>query len=240
VAGTTNTAGANFTIAGSQGTGTGAGGSIVFQTAPAGSTGTAQNALVTALTIDSTQNATFAGIGAFLGVTVGGSNLDISGGGFNISNYLDANQSQSVGLVQTSAKAFGISNSTTTFSTTDVRLSRLASGEWSADTTTTGDGLAAFASRTLVATGAAPTLTGTCTTGTQVGGNTAGSFAATCVAQTVIATFAFTAPHGYVCDFNDLTTPADSIKQTASSTTSCTATGTTVAADVISFHAVAY
>jgi len=47
VAGTSNTAGANLTIAGSQGTGTGAGGSIVFQVAPAGTTGTAQNALET-------------------------------------------------------------------------------------------------------------------------------------------------------------------------------------------------
>jgi hypothetical protein len=53
VAGTTNTAGANLTIAGSQGTGTGAGGSIVFQVAPAGASGTAQNALVDALTIQS-------------------------------------------------------------------------------------------------------------------------------------------------------------------------------------------
>lgn len=53
VAGTTNTAGANFTITGSQGTGTGAGGSIIFQVAPAGSTGTAQNALATTLTLDS-------------------------------------------------------------------------------------------------------------------------------------------------------------------------------------------
>lgn len=45
VTGTTNTAGANLTITGSQGTGTGAGGSIIFQVAPAGSSGTAQNAL---------------------------------------------------------------------------------------------------------------------------------------------------------------------------------------------------
>lgn len=52
VAGTSNTAGANFTISGSAGTGTGAGGSLVLTTAPAGSTGTAQNAQVTALTID--------------------------------------------------------------------------------------------------------------------------------------------------------------------------------------------
>ena len=52
VAGTSNTAGANLTITGSQGTGTGAGGSIIFQVAPAGSTGTAQNTLATALTIN--------------------------------------------------------------------------------------------------------------------------------------------------------------------------------------------
>ena len=54
VAGTTNTAGTNFTIKGSAGTGTGAGGSIIFQVAPAGSTGTAQNAFATALTIATT------------------------------------------------------------------------------------------------------------------------------------------------------------------------------------------
>lgn len=53
VAGTSNTAGANLTITGSQGTGTGAGGSISFQVAPAGSSGSAQNALATAMTIDS-------------------------------------------------------------------------------------------------------------------------------------------------------------------------------------------
>lgn len=60
VAGTSNTAGANFTIRGSQGTGTGAGGNIIFQTAAAGSSGTAQNALTTALTITSAQKAEFA------------------------------------------------------------------------------------------------------------------------------------------------------------------------------------
>jgi hypothetical protein len=61
VAGTTNTAGANFTIQGSAGTGTGAGGSIIFQVAPAGSTGSAQNAFVDALTISSDKIATFPG-----------------------------------------------------------------------------------------------------------------------------------------------------------------------------------
>lgn len=61
VAGTNNVAGANATIQASAGTGTGAGGSIIFQVAAAGSTGTAKNAQATALTIDSTKLATFAG-----------------------------------------------------------------------------------------------------------------------------------------------------------------------------------
>lgn len=58
VAGTTNTAGANLTVTGSQGTGTGAGGSIIFQVAPAGSSGSAQNALATALTIANNRTVT--------------------------------------------------------------------------------------------------------------------------------------------------------------------------------------
>jgi hypothetical protein len=72
VAGTTNTAGANLTITGSQGTGNAAGGSIIFQVAPAGSSGSAQNALATALTINSAGSATFSGvITANSGVAVG-------------------------------------------------------------------------------------------------------------------------------------------------------------------------
>jgi hypothetical protein len=71
VAGTSNTAGAAFTINGSQGTGTGVGGSLIFQVAPAGTAGTLQNALVAALTIDSTKAATFAGAVSSSSVTVG-------------------------------------------------------------------------------------------------------------------------------------------------------------------------
>lgn len=51
VGGTSNTAGTNFTIAGSIGTGTGAGGQIILQTAPAKTTNTTQNTLSTAVTI---------------------------------------------------------------------------------------------------------------------------------------------------------------------------------------------
>jgi len=56
-----NQAGANFTIAGSNSTGSAAGGSIIFQTSPAGGAGSSQNALVTVLTLDSTKQANFAG-----------------------------------------------------------------------------------------------------------------------------------------------------------------------------------
>lgn len=84
VAGTVNTAGAALTIAGSQGTGTGVGGSILFKVAPAGSTGSTQNALSTALTLDSTLKATFGGAivatsGAFGGATIGGNALAVTG-----------------------------------------------------------------------------------------------------------------------------------------------------------------
>lgn len=50
-AGNSNTAGADLTVNGSRGTGTGAGGKILLKTALAGTTGSTQNALVTSLTI---------------------------------------------------------------------------------------------------------------------------------------------------------------------------------------------
>lgn len=52
VGGTSNVAGQNWTINGSRGTGTGIGGSIIFQTAKASTTGSTQNALAAVLTLD--------------------------------------------------------------------------------------------------------------------------------------------------------------------------------------------
>jgi hypothetical protein len=72
VAGTSNTAGVNFSINGSQGTGTGAGGSLLFRTAPAGSSGTTQNALGTALAITAAGN-----VG--IGTTAPSSKLHVAG-----------------------------------------------------------------------------------------------------------------------------------------------------------------
>ena len=97
-----------------------------------------------------------------------------------------------------------------------------------------------FKARSYLVGGSTPTLTGTCTTASQTGGNTAGTFTATCTSQTVIITFGFTAPNGWSCNAHDLTTPADTLNQTSSAAGSCTLTGTTVATDTISFNAVAY
>lgn len=57
--GTTDTAGANLTINLSQGTGTGASGQFLVKYAPAGTTGSAQNALVNAFVIDTVGGAAF-------------------------------------------------------------------------------------------------------------------------------------------------------------------------------------
>ena len=57
----TNSAGGAINIRGGTGTGNAGGGSIVFQTAPAGSSGTTAGTLATRLTIDSTGASTFTG-----------------------------------------------------------------------------------------------------------------------------------------------------------------------------------
>lgn len=61
--GTSNVAGANWTFIASPGKGTGAGGSFIFQTTPAGSTGTVVGTPTTALTVDSTATVTLASTG---------------------------------------------------------------------------------------------------------------------------------------------------------------------------------
>jgi hypothetical protein len=126
VAGTTNTAGANFTIAGSKGTGTGAGGSIIFQVAPAGTTGTAVNALATALTIDSTRLVTLGG-----NLTSSASNFVISSGATitlnNATNIGGALATSFPNVVIASNYAIGFSDGTVT-GTVDARLIRDSAG----------------------------------------------------------------------------------------------------------------
>jgi hypothetical protein len=100
VAGTSNTAGVNFSINGSQGTGTGAGGSLLFRTAPAGSSGTTQNALGTALAITAAGNV---GIGTtaprtllHLNLTGGAPAIELSGA--TIPNFTGVGFVPNIGL----------------------------------------------------------------------------------------------------------------------------------------------
>jgi hypothetical protein len=77
-----------------------------------------------------------------------------------------------------------------------------------------------------------------CSETALVGGATAGSFTSgttgTCTVTITMGGSA-TAPNGWACFANDLTTPSDTIKQTATSTTTATLSGTTVSGDAINF-----
>jgi hypothetical protein len=75
-----NQAGGALTLAGGYSTGTGIGGSILFRTVPAGGAGSSANAAVTALTIDSTQAATFSGTLAVTGASTLTGLLTANGG----------------------------------------------------------------------------------------------------------------------------------------------------------------
>lgn len=114
-----------------------------------------------------------------------------------------------------------------------------------AATNSSGQVVAASTVTYLIDTGTTFTIssgTGTCaTTSTLTGGTAVGSVKCTGTsgASTVVVTLP-TAPHGWVCEGNDLTTTTDSVHQTASSTTSCTLSGTLVANDVINFMAAGF
>lgn len=76
---TANTAGHDLTISAGAGDGTGAGGSLVFKTAPAGLDGGGANAVETALTIDDAKLATFAGSVTISGdLTVNGNSTTVN------------------------------------------------------------------------------------------------------------------------------------------------------------------
>lgn len=71
-----------FIIAGSQGTGTGYGGDIIFKTAPAGSTGSTQNPLITAMTIQGD------GVVVFKSFTIATLPTVVSGGMIRVSDEI--------------------------------------------------------------------------------------------------------------------------------------------------------
>lgn len=173
------------------------------------------------------------------------SGVVIGGAGENINMYSSSGLKFTItgGNLSSQSAATWAFNSTSDLSggALDTSISRDAAGVLDVGTGAQGNSGGAVKASAYLPGGAAPALTGTCTTGTQLGGQTAGSFLATCTAQTVIVTFARSAPNGWVCIFYDVTTNTDTINQTgAASATTCTGTGTTVASDRILFTASPY
>jgi hypothetical protein len=266
LAGTSNTAGVDTYFQASAGTGTGVGGMFHFQTAVAGSTGSTQNALADEFTLDGAAGATFyhggnstpqvtfapnSGNAWSLGMANSGSILIA----FVNSSGTSGTWSQDVGftskgLVVTNGNGLLFSANGTQVTTTNY------SGLWECATASStfpcvavgNGGTSQDFSGTLklasiqLSGGTKPTLTtGSCSGSSAAGGATAGTFvAAACTAGTYILSGLPAAPVGYVCDAHDQTTSADLLNQTASSTTSVTLTGTTLANDVIAYKCIGF
>jgi hypothetical protein len=80
-----------------------------------------------------------------------------------------------------------------------------------------------------------------CALSGAAGGAAAGSFTAGATSCTVTITPGNTAPHGFACSATDLTTAADTIKQSGKlSTTTCTLRGTVARRDLITWTATAF
>jgi len=125
--------------------------------------------------------------------------------------------------------------------TLDTQMSRLSAGVTQFGTTAANN-LGSIEAASFISGGSHPTgTTGTCTASGFTGGSAAGTFsAAVCSGGIFILSGLPTAPNGYVCIAQDQTTSTDTLKQTASSSTSCTLTSTTAASDVVAFQAIAF
>lgn len=134
VTGTSNTAGADLTINGSQGTGTGSGGKIVFRISPAGSTGSTPNAYT------SNQTAYFSEVSGVPGLFFRNS-LTLMYGSSD-ANHLSmgnsSNYTMSLGVASTDAGVakvrangyFGVSSVAGASNDADVFLGRGAAATW--------------------------------------------------------------------------------------------------------------
>lgn len=97
--GTSNTAGADAMIIGSRSTGTGAGGRIILQTSPAGSSGSARNNATNALIIDTDQSVTAVGnLASTAGRVILGANAQINGATLNTVKLRNAADSADAAL----------------------------------------------------------------------------------------------------------------------------------------------
>jgi hypothetical protein len=175
VAGTTNTAGQPWTFTDSVGTGTGGSGGYVFKVAPAGTTGSSQNALVTALTIDSTKLATFAG-----GAQVTG-NLGLVSTAQNAANAQGFQLNTGAGSATNPTFVPNRSDLTTGLGGIAGHVALIAGGVDILDASAAG----------LKATGTIPTVSGTGTPTITTGStDTAGEVTGGTLATSIVITFA--------------------------------------------------
>lgn len=192
VAGTSNTAGANWTLKGSAGTGTGAGGSIIFQVAPAGSSGTAQNAYATALTIAGDRTATFAAgivsnVNSFSTTSNTISNGTIGVNLFSSSVYIQSSTTTGIGftvsgtagnILVSSSGSYGFTTTTPGSTGADVLLLRDAANTLALRNGTSAQEFRVYSTYTSAAVNSYVTIamnSGNCYFGTYSNGGSAGA-----------------------------------------------------------------
>jgi hypothetical protein len=145
-----------------------------------------------------------------------------------------------LGVLPTEEIAWSPTSTFPTSTAQNAGLGSPASGVVTVDGTTAGDfgGRLKLGAITM-AGGTVPTITGCGTITAQSGGNSAGTFTTsttgTCTAVIPLPPIA----HGYTCEAHDITqhAAANDLRQSATSASSCTVTGTTAASDVITFVA---
>lgn len=143
------------------------------------------------------------------------------------------------------AAAFGFtSSSNSSVGAADTAISRSAADVMACGNGTVGDTSCQFKAAAYMSVGTKFTSNAGCTESTTVGGATAGKFTVgQGTACTIIITMGntATAPNGWTCTAYDQTAvPAIAIRQTASTTTTCSLLMTVATNDVITFSAVGY
>ena len=141
---------------------------------------------------------------------------------------------------QTMAKADGDTNEIIVGYTATGQGSNTATiGNASVTDTYSGQGSGRFDGTGFVSTGS--TSVSGCSLTASSGGATAGKFSSgTSGSCVVTVTPGFTAPNGFSCFANDITTPADKLQQLSVSQTTPTIGGTTLSGDVITWGCIAY
>jgi hypothetical protein len=149
------------------------------------------------------------------------------------------------GMILAAAIPFGFSSSTPDVAFEDTELSRVSAGILGVGTShTVGDTTGKLEAAGYVSVGTTFTLSANACTATGLtGGATAGkmtSGATGACTFTVTMGNTATAPNGWACKANDLTTPADLINETATTATTAGFVGTTVTGDAINFFCEGY